>query len=175
MAACWARGARPVRRVSSRGGLSWPSAEPRVSPPVRPSMSIQASALSKPPTTRSWPRRSRRSRRRSHFAPTVARVVALFPRASAPTAVAATAPGAPQRPSSTTDAATTQTAEQETLDGLRARIDGFPKKEGTMYCARLHARTVHACTWVTQAVCPVCVAYLHAQLSARRKWKSPRS
>merc|ERR1719271_2228655 len=24
-------------------------------------------------------------------------------------------------------------AEQETLDGLRARIDGFPKKEGTMY------------------------------------------
>ena len=108
-------------------------------------MSIQASALSKPPTTRSWPRRSRRSRRRSHFAPTVAtaRVVILFPRASAPTAVAATAPGAPQHPSSTTDAATTQTAEQETLDGLRARIDGFPKKEGTMYCELPCRRTLH--------------------------------
>ena len=65
-------------------------------------------------------------------------------------------------------------AEQETLDGLRARIDGFPKKEGTMYCARLHTSTVNACTCVTQAVCPVCVAYPCAQLSARRKRKSPR-
>ena len=65
-------------------------------------------------------------------------------------------------------------AEQETLDGLRARIDGFPKKEGTMYCAHLHTGTVHACTCVTQAVRPVCVPYPHAQLSARRKWKSPR-
>ena len=63
-------------------------------------------------------------------------------------------------------------AEQETLDGLRARIDGFPKKEGTMYCARLHTSTVHACTCVTQAVC---VAYPRAQLSARRKRKPPRS
>ena len=65
-------------------------------------------------------------------------------------------------------------AEQETLDGLRARIDGFPKKEGTMYCARLHTSTVHACTCATQAVRPVCAPYPCAQLSARRKRKSPR-
>jgi hypothetical protein len=37
-------------------------------------------------------------------------------------------------------------AEQETLDGLRARMDAFPKKEGTMYCARLHTSTAHTST-----------------------------
>jgi hypothetical protein len=37
-------------------------------------------------------------------------------------------------------------AEQETLDGLCARMDAFPKKEGTMYCARLHTSTAHTST-----------------------------
>ena len=44
-------------------------------------------------------------------------------------------------------------AEQETLDGLRARMDAFPKKKGTMYCARLHTSTVRTCTCDASCVC----------------------
>lgn len=48
-------------------------------------------------------------------------------------------------------------AEQETLDGLRARMDAFPKKEGTMYCARLHNSTAHTRTCDASCVpYPVC-------------------
>ena len=48
-------------------------------------------------------------------------------------------------------------AEQETLDGLRARMDAFPKKKGTMYCARLHNSTAHTRTCDASCVpYPVC-------------------
>ena len=59
-------------------------------------------------------------------------------------------------------------AEQEMLGGLRARMDAFPKKEGTMYCARPTHQHRFTPAAVTQAVCAM------RQISPRRTRKSPR-